>query len=77
MLEDSCLIAMRDEAYELARGFDLLLNDAKLQLDYRIAESAEEQWVKTQELAQAQHNIEWGCRSRRDSRISRRRCFGC
>ncbi len=55
--EDAFLIAMRDEAYELARGFDLLLNDAKLQLDYRIAESAEEQSVKTQELAQAQHKL--------------------
>jgi Mg2+ and Co2+ transporter CorA len=55
--EDAFIIAMRDEAYELARGFHFLLNDAKLQLDYRIAESSEEQSAKAQELARAQHKL--------------------
>jgi hypothetical protein len=43
---DRLLIAMRDEAYEVSRSFELLFHDAKLALDYRIARSAEAQMAK-------------------------------
>ncbi len=55
--EDSFLIGVRDEAYEISRGFELLQNDARLALDYRIAESAEQQSVKASELTRAQHKL--------------------
>ena len=55
--EDAFLIAMRDEAYEISRGFDLLFADAKLALDYRVAQSAEAQMAKAQEMATAQHKL--------------------
>ena len=55
--DDAFLIGMRDEAYEVSRGLELLLHDARLTLDYRIAHSAEEQAEKTQELARAQHKL--------------------
>ena len=54
---DKLLIAMRDEAYELSRSFELLFHDAKLALDYRMARSAEQQMAKAQELATAQHKL--------------------
>ena len=54
---DRLLIAMRDEAYEISREFELLFHDAKLALDYRIARSAEAQMVKAQEMATAQHKL--------------------
>ena len=55
--EDAFLIAMRDEAYEMARGFELLVSDAKLSLDYQIAQTAEDHSAKTHELARAQHKL--------------------
>lgn len=55
--DDAFLIAVRDEAYELSRNFELLLSDAKLALDYRIARNAEEQSVKSREMANAQHKL--------------------
>jgi hypothetical protein len=54
---DKLLIAMRDEAYEISREFELLFHDAKLALDYRMARSAEQQMAKAQELATAQHKL--------------------
>lgn len=53
--QDRFLIGMRDESYEVSRAFDLLLADAKLKLDYRMAKNAESQAVRTQEMARAQH----------------------
>jgi len=55
--DDPFLIAMRDEGYEMSRNFELLLSDAKLALDYRIARNAEEQSVKAREMAKAQHKL--------------------
>ena len=55
--EDAFLIAVRDEAYEVSRNFDLLLSDAQLALDYRTAKSAEEQHAKADEMARAQHKL--------------------
>ncbi len=54
---DKLLIAARDEAYEIARGFELLLHDAKLALDYRMARSAEVQMEKAAEFTAAQHKL--------------------
>jgi hypothetical protein len=55
--QDRFLIGMRDEGYEVSRAFDLLLADAKLKLDYRMAKNAEAQAVRTQEMARAQHKL--------------------
>jgi len=55
--EDRLLIGMRDEAYDVSRAFDLLLMDAKLKLDYRIAKNAEAQAAKADEMANAQHKL--------------------
>jgi len=55
--DDPFLIAMRDEAYEVSRNFDLLQSDAKLALDYRTAQSAEAQHARTLEMARAQHKL--------------------
>lgn len=54
---DIFLIGMRDEAYEFSRNFDLLLADAKLALDCRIAHNAELQAVQAHEMAAAQHKL--------------------
>jgi hypothetical protein len=42
-LGDAFSIDMRDRSVEIARGFELLLADARLALEYRVARSAEEQ----------------------------------
>jgi hypothetical protein len=54
---DSFLIAIRDEAAELSRSYELLLNDARLALDHRIARNAETQAIKAHEMAHAQHKL--------------------
>jgi hypothetical protein len=54
---DQFLIAMRDEAYEIARNFELLLGDARGALDFRIARHAETQAIRSQEMALAQHKL--------------------
>jgi hypothetical protein len=55
--EDKFLISMRDESYEISRAFDLLVTDAKLKLDYRIAKNAEAHAQKADEMATAQHKL--------------------
>jgi len=55
--EDRLLIAVRDEAYDLARNLELLLSDAKTALDYRIAEHAEAQADRAEEMTVAQHKL--------------------
>ena len=55
--DDKLLIAMRDQAYEVARRLELLLSDAKMALDYRIAQNAEAQTAKAQETAMSQHKL--------------------
>jgi len=55
--EDAFLIAMRDEGYELSRNYELLFSDAKIALDFRIAQNAERQSVQTQAMAAAQHKL--------------------
>lgn len=55
--QDKFLISMRDESNEVSRSFDLLTADAKLALEYRIAKNAEEQAVRTEQMAEAQHKL--------------------
>ena len=55
--QDRFLIGMRDESYEVSRAFDLLLADAKLKLDYRMAKNAEAQALRAEEMARAQHKL--------------------
>jgi hypothetical protein len=55
--DDQFLIDIRDEAYEVSRGFELLYADAKAALDYRIACNAESQAQKSREMAAAQHKL--------------------
>jgi hypothetical protein len=54
---DTFLIAMRDEAYEVSRNFELLTNDVKLAIDYQIAENTEQQAARADEMAAAQHKL--------------------
>ena len=54
---DTFLIAMRDEAYEVSRNFELLAADVKLALDYQIAENTEEQAEQGAQMAVAQHKL--------------------
>jgi hypothetical protein len=54
---DTFLIAMRDEAYEVSRNLELLLGDAKLALDHRIAGNTEAQATMAAEMASAQHKL--------------------
>lgn len=54
---DAVLIDLRDEAVGLARGLELLLADARLALDYRLARQAEEQVLAAQAVSRAQHKL--------------------
>ena len=54
---DAILIDLRDEAVSLARGLELLLADARLALDYRLARQAEEQVLAAQAVSRAQHKL--------------------
>lgn len=49
--EDFRLIDCRDQAYEISRSSDLLLNDCKAAMDYAIAKRTEEQALYSFELA--------------------------
>lgn len=55
--EDLALIDQRDRAVEIARGFELLLADARMELDYRMAEATEAQTRATQEVTLAQRKL--------------------
>lgn len=54
---DSLLIELRDQAYELERNFDLLLEDARNALSYRTARDGEEQAHLSREALQASHRL--------------------
>lgn len=54
---DPLLIDTRDQAVELARGLELLLADARLALDYRLARNAEEQVQAALAVNRAQHKL--------------------
>ena len=55
--EDTWLIDQRDRAVDISRGFELLLADARMELDFRLALAAEEQARATQEVTQAQRKL--------------------
>jgi hypothetical protein len=55
--DDHGLIDPRDRAVEISRGFELLLADSRMELDYRLALAAEEQARATQEVTQAQRKL--------------------
>ncbi len=54
---DVFLIDMRDRSVEIARGFELLLADARQALDFRIARSAEAQTRAAEIGNRAQHKL--------------------
>lgn len=54
---DRKLITARDRGVDLARGFELLLADARLALDHRLARNAEEQSQAAAEFGRAQHKL--------------------
>ena len=55
--DDRLVLNLRDESYEISRAYDLLVIDAKLKLDYKIASNAEQSSVKAEEMAAAQHKL--------------------
>lgn len=54
---DLLLIDARDQAVELARGLELVVADARLMLDYRLAHNAEEQVRAALAVNRAQHKL--------------------
>ena len=54
---DAFIIDMRDRAVDIARGFELLLADARLALEFRLARSAEEQARAAEAGNRAQHKL--------------------
>lgn len=55
--EDLQLLDCRDQAYEIFRSSDLLLNDSKAAMDYAIAKRSEEQSRYSSELAVAANRM--------------------
>lgn len=55
--DDPMLIDLRDHAVEIARGFELLLADTRMSLDYRLAHAAEAQARSAMEMSRAQHKL--------------------
>lgn len=55
--DDKFLIAMRDDAYEMQRSFELLLSDTRLALEFEITRHAEAQAVKTDEALVVQRRL--------------------
>lgn len=55
--EDRVLISLRDEAYEISRGFELLLSEARMRMDYRIARNSELNQEQAARQATAQHKL--------------------
>ncbi|MAG94219.1 MAG: hypothetical protein CMJ48_10765 [Planctomycetaceae bacterium] len=57
MRENGLILEMRDATAELQRGYELLLGDTKVGLEYRIARTAEKQATKAAEAVDAQHRL--------------------
>ncbi|MBM4376828.1 MAG: hypothetical protein FJ095_17235 [Deltaproteobacteria bacterium] len=56
-IEDRRVLALRDEASDLERAAELLVDDARNGLDYATARAAEEQAQRAEEAAVAQHRL--------------------
>lgn len=54
---DAFIIDMRDRSVDIARGFELLLADARLALEFRLARSAETQARAAEAGNRAQHKL--------------------
>ena len=54
---DKLILELRDEAADLQRCFELLLDETRFALDYRIAKNAEEQISESRKMAKAQHKL--------------------
>ncbi|MDQ8180623.1 hypothetical protein [Pelagicoccus sp. SDUM812005] len=50
-------IGVRDSAMDVSRAFEILLADLRAALDFRIAQKAEQQYVRSEEIAAAQHKL--------------------
>ncbi len=57
IIHDRIIISLRDEAQEIGRAAELLLDDAKNGLDFDLAQTAEEQAKAGHELANAGHRL--------------------
>jgi len=55
--DDKLALTMRDEASDCLRNFELLAEEARLALDYRMAKNAETQIEQSQKMAKAQHKL--------------------
>ncbi|WP_309386807.1 CorA family divalent cation transporter [Cerasicoccus frondis] len=55
--DDRFILEMRDRAYTVSRNFELLLGDAKMAMDFRIARKAEEQVAQANMAVEAQHRL--------------------
>jgi Mg2+ and Co2+ transporter CorA len=55
--EEQILIDMRDRAVDVARGFELLLANARIAIDYRLARQAEEQTHAATAQSKAQRKL--------------------
>ena len=55
--QDRNLINLRDNAYQIERAADLLVNDAKTSLDFLIAKRSEEHAENSQQMAIASHRL--------------------
>ena len=54
---DAFIIDMRDRSVDIARGFELLLADTRLSLEFRLARSAEVQARAAEAGNRAQHKL--------------------
>ncbi|MCP4149615.1 MAG: hypothetical protein GY757_17850 [bacterium] len=55
--KETFVIGLRDEAYEIARNFDLLSTDLKTALDFRLAMNSEAQAKQAQQMTESQHKL--------------------
>ena len=55
--DDRLLLEMRDEASDVFRNYELLSEETRLALDYRIAKNAESQISESRKMAKAQHKL--------------------
>ncbi|NQZ05771.1 MAG: hypothetical protein HRT35_01290 [Algicola sp.] len=55
--DDRLLLEMRDEASDVFRNYELLSEETRLALDYRIAKNVESQISESRKMAKAQHKL--------------------
>ena len=55
--DDTFLLELRDVTSELQRNFEIMLSDAQIALEYRLAKNSEIQSVQAREAVEAQHRL--------------------